>query len=180
MEWKHQTNGDFINRRLPLMEAIAALKKWLYVCAHKNYGDPAISVKTNEWIAAHDLKRVTKVIFSGGTWYLRSSKSEWNDADYRDYLEYYGDENNDLDAEDIKLFQHNIAAVTRSNLYENEFTCNCPIGALRMRCKHVLLIQIICNHRQWPNMPALRQTINATARNRPGRPRKHTPALSRT
>uniref|UniRef100_A0A914Q8Y3 SWIM-type domain-containing protein n=1 Tax=Panagrolaimus davidi TaxID=227884 RepID=A0A914Q8Y3_9BILA len=121
-----------------------------------------------------------KFFFYGGTWDLRRSKSEWNDADYRDYLEYYGDENNDLDAEDIKLFQQNIAAVTRSILYDNEFTCNCPIGALRMRCKHVLLIQIICNHRQWPNMPALRQTINATARNRQGRPRNHAPALSRT
>jgi hypothetical protein len=84
-----------------------------------------------------------------------------------------------LDAEDIKLFQHNIAAVTRSNLYENEFTCNCPIGALRIRCKHVLLIQVFCNHREWPNMPALRQTINGTARNRPGRPKNHAPALSR-
>ena len=79
----------------------------------------------------------------------------------------------------IELFQKNIVAVTRLSLYENEFTCNCPIGALRIRCKHVLLIQILCNHRQWPNMPALRQTINGTARARPGRPRKHTQALSR-
>uniref|UniRef100_A0A914Z431 SWIM-type domain-containing protein n=1 Tax=Panagrolaimus superbus TaxID=310955 RepID=A0A914Z431_9BILA len=170
---------DFINRRLPLMEAIAALKKWLYVCAHKNYGNPAISVKTNEWIAAHDLKSVTKVIFSGGTWYVRRSKSEWDETDYRDYLEYYTDLDNVLDAGDVELFQKNIVVVTRSTLYENEFTCNCPIGALRTRCKHVLLIQVFCNHREWPNMPALRQTINGTARTRPGRPRKHTQALSR-
>uniref|UniRef100_A0A914QF89 Uncharacterized protein n=1 Tax=Panagrolaimus davidi TaxID=227884 RepID=A0A914QF89_9BILA len=42
------------------------------------------------------------------------------------------------------------------------------------------IMLIICNHRQWPNMPALRQTINGTARNRQGRPRNHATALSRT
>jgi hypothetical protein len=82
------------------------------------FGEFGIEKPDGEIIKYAILGLANHAFFSGDTWYVRRSKSRWNDVDCRDYLEYYNDRDNDLDDADIELFQENIVAVTRSILYE--------------------------------------------------------------
>uniref|UniRef100_A0A914ZER5 SWIM-type domain-containing protein n=1 Tax=Panagrolaimus superbus TaxID=310955 RepID=A0A914ZER5_9BILA len=103
---------------------------------------------------------------------LQKSKSELDNDEFDNLIRKDG-----YSAADVKLFQENVAVVGLSTIFENKFTCNCPIGARRILCKHVILIEVYRNQRQWPRMETIRQQIGDCARNRPGRPRNRGPAL---
>uniref|UniRef100_A0A914XUQ7 Transposase n=1 Tax=Panagrolaimus superbus TaxID=310955 RepID=A0A914XUQ7_9BILA len=73
---------DFIDRRLSLTQAIVNLKLWLFKCVTKNYGNQDVRVSDKEWITAHDLKRITKVNYLNGNYFIRRSKSELDNDEF--------------------------------------------------------------------------------------------------
>uniref|UniRef100_A0A914Q2U0 SWIM-type domain-containing protein n=1 Tax=Panagrolaimus davidi TaxID=227884 RepID=A0A914Q2U0_9BILA len=83
------------------------------------------------------------------------------------------------DASVIQKFQSNVVIVSKSDIFNDVLTCNCPKGAQRFLCKHVIVVECHLKRRKFTSIEARRQTLSSTGRNRPGAPKKHTPALQR-
>uniref|UniRef100_A0A914Q7R8 SWIM-type domain-containing protein n=1 Tax=Panagrolaimus davidi TaxID=227884 RepID=A0A914Q7R8_9BILA len=169
----------FINRRLPLMQAVHKIKLYLVQARDKNYGVEEVTVTNAEWVAAYDFRRQTRVRHDPGRncYFLRRSGSTFTNEEFVDFLDSMDAIN--WNNEDVQNFQENIAVVAPSVIYENEYTCNCPVGALRKLCKHVITVEVILGKRQFPPIPPMRQCLTDCGRNKAGRPRKHSAALSR-
>uniref|UniRef100_A0AC34PWV3 SWIM-type domain-containing protein n=1 Tax=Panagrolaimus sp. JU765 TaxID=591449 RepID=A0AC34PWV3_9BILA len=81
-----------------------------------------------------------------------------------------------FDFDDLQEFQANFYYVKKSNIFDN-FTCNCPKGALRERCKHAILIGAETKLYRWPQDIRLQTTEFNNGKSQPGRKRKRTGAL---
>uniref|UniRef100_A0A914YM44 SWIM-type domain-containing protein n=1 Tax=Panagrolaimus superbus TaxID=310955 RepID=A0A914YM44_9BILA len=169
----------FISRCVPFMQAVRMIKLYLQKARDTNFGNEEITVTNAEWVAAFEFKRGTLILRDHvrNCYYVRRSQSSLGNTEFLDFLN-----SRDLiewTAEDVQNFQENVAVVAPSILFDNEFTCNCSVGARRKLCKHILVIEVITKKRTFPPMAPLRQSLTECGRNKTGRPKKHGPALSR-
>lgn len=169
---------SFITRRAPLLKAITLLKVWVKRARDKNYGT-SNAVTDAELVNAFDFKRMTKLGVNEemGCYFLRKSKSELSHEQFQNLIRtiYTGSPT----SADLVLFQQNIAVVSASHLYDGKLTCNCHMGAQRKDCKHIILIYVRQGILNFENIESKRQLLSNAARQRAGRPRKFTPALTR-
>uniref|UniRef100_A0A914PCN2 SWIM-type domain-containing protein n=1 Tax=Panagrolaimus davidi TaxID=227884 RepID=A0A914PCN2_9BILA len=111
-------------------------------------------------------------------YYLRRSSSILTESEFHQIVQSIKNDVLD-DASFIQRFQSNVVIVSKSDIFDDDLTCNCPKGAQRFLCKHVIVVECHLKRRKFTSIEARRQTLSSTGRNRPGAPKKHTPALQK-